>query len=61
MLSLKNMVRVVSFKINFDIAIKDSFLAQFAVCRNSNGTILRALSQNSSTMTPILGRLLLSN
>ncbi|XP_059428504.1 uncharacterized protein LOC132162261 [Corylus avellana] len=35
------------FKINFVTAIKDSFSVQAVVCRDSNGTIIRILSQIS--------------
>jgi hypothetical protein len=33
-----------SFKINFDTTIRETFLSQAAVCRDSNGIILKALS-----------------
>ena len=32
-------------KVNFDIAIQEDFFAQAAVCRDSNGVILKILSQ----------------
>jgi hypothetical protein len=34
-----------SFKINFDIAIRDHFSSQAAVCRDHTGSILKAVSQ----------------
>jgi hypothetical protein len=43
------------FKINFDTAIRDHFFVQAAVCRDSNGTILKATSQVSPPCTPNYG------
>ena len=42
-------------KINFDTAIRDSFSAQAAVCRDSKGTILHMLSEISLPCTPNVG------
>jgi hypothetical protein len=46
------------FKINFDIAIRDSFSAQAAVCRDSNGQIIHMISQISLPCLPIVGEAL---
>jgi hypothetical protein len=43
------------FKINFDTAIRDQFSVQAAVCRDSNGTILKATTQVSPPCTPNYG------
>jgi hypothetical protein len=47
-------------KINFDTAIQDSFLAQVAVCRNSDGHILHISSLISSPYSPNMGEVLAS-
>jgi hypothetical protein len=39
-------------KINFDTAIRDSFLAQAAICRDDKGYILQAISQLSISCSP---------
>jgi hypothetical protein len=44
--------------INFDTAIMDSFSAQAAVCRNSEGRILHMASQISSSCNPNYGEAL---
>jgi len=44
--------------INFDTAIRDSFSAQAAVCRNSEGRILHMASQISSSCNPNYGEAL---
>jgi hypothetical protein len=44
--------------INFDTAIRDSFSAQAAVCRNSEGRILHMASQISSPCNPNYGEAL---
>jgi hypothetical protein len=41
-----------SFKINFDTAIQDNFSAQPAVCRDSNGKIIKAISQINPSCDP---------
>jgi hypothetical protein len=46
------------FKINFDIAIRDKFSAQAAVCRDSKGRIIKAISQISPPCDPKLGEAL---
>jgi hypothetical protein len=43
------------FKINFDIAIRDHFSVQAVVCRDCNGSILKAISQVSPPCTPNYG------
>jgi hypothetical protein len=40
------------FKINFDTVIRDQFSIQATVCRDSNGSILKAISQVSPPCTP---------
>jgi hypothetical protein len=47
-----------SFKINFDTAIKGNFSAQAAVCRDSNGKIIKAISQISPPCDPNFGEAL---
>ena len=47
-----------SFKINFDTAIKDNFLAQAAVFRDSNGKIIKAILQISPLYDPSFGEAL---
>ena len=44
-----------SFKVNFDTAIRDEFSTQAAVCRNSNGNIIKILSQVRPPCSPVLG------
>jgi len=41
-----------SYKINFDTAIRRYFSAQAAICRNSHGRIVKALSQISPLCDP---------
>jgi hypothetical protein len=45
-------------KINFDTAIRNSFSAQAAVCRNSKGQIIHLLSQISPSCFPNVGEAL---
>jgi hypothetical protein len=40
------------FKINFDTIIRDNFSTQVAVCRDSNGRIIKAISQISPACSP---------
>jgi hypothetical protein len=47
-----SLLLVSSFKINFDIAIRDFFSAQAVVCRNHNGHIIRTVSQISLPCLP---------
>jgi hypothetical protein len=47
-----------SYKINFDTAVRDSFSAQSAVCRDSNGKIIKALSKISPPCDPTYGEAL---
>jgi hypothetical protein len=47
-----------SFKINFDTAILDTFSAQATVCRDSKGTIIKAISQISPSCDPNFGEAL---
>jgi hypothetical protein len=42
-------------KINFDTAIRDSFSAQAAICRDDKGHILQAISQISISCSPNVG------
>jgi hypothetical protein len=44
-----------SFKVNFDIAIKDEFSSQAAICRNSNGNIIKILQQIRPPHSPAYG------
>jgi hypothetical protein len=44
-----------SFKINFDTAIRDEFSSQAAICRNSNGKIIKILAQIKPTCSPAYG------
>jgi hypothetical protein len=46
------------FKINFDTAIRDSFSAQAAICRNSSGHIVHSISQISLPCSPNEGEAL---
>jgi hypothetical protein len=46
------------FKINFDTAIKGNFSAQAAVCRDSDGKIIKAISQISPPCDPTFGEAL---
>jgi hypothetical protein len=43
------------FKINFNTAIRDQFSVQAVVCRDSNGSILKAISRVSPPCTPNYG------
>jgi hypothetical protein len=45
-------------KVNFDIAIRDEFSTQAAVCRDSNGVILKILSQIRPSCSPAFGEAL---
>jgi hypothetical protein len=47
-----------SFKINFNIVIRDNFLAQAIMCMDSNGHIIKAISQISPYCDPIFGEAL---
>jgi hypothetical protein len=47
-----------SFKINFDTAIRGNFAAQAAICRDSNGKIIKAISQISPPCDPNFGEAL---
>ncbi|GLT66711.1 hypothetical protein SLA2020_390640 [Shorea laevis] len=47
-----------SFTINFDTAIRDSFSVQAAVCRDTSGRILKAISQVSPPCDPNFGEAL---
>ncbi|GLT53027.1 hypothetical protein SLA2020_263250 [Shorea laevis] len=47
-----------SFKVNFDTAIRDSFSVQAAVCRDSTGKIIKAISQFNPTCDPTFGEAL---
>ncbi|XP_059460221.1 uncharacterized protein LOC132189495 [Corylus avellana] len=44
-----------SFKVNFDTTIRDLFSVQAAVCRNSQGIIVKALSQVRPPCDPTFG------
>ncbi len=46
------------FKINYDTAIRDTFSAQVAVCRDSRGSIIKCLFLISSPCSPIYGEAL---
>ena len=43
------------FKINFDTAVRDHFSVQAIVCQDSNGSILKAISQVSPPCSPNYG------
>jgi hypothetical protein len=45
-------------KVNFDIAIREEFSTQAAVCRDSNGVILKVLSQIRPSCSPVFGEAL---
>jgi hypothetical protein len=45
-------------KVNFDTAIREDFSAQAAVCRDSNGVILKVLSQILPSCSPVFGEAL---
>jgi hypothetical protein len=45
-------------KINYDITIRDFFLAQAFVCRNSSGTIIKCISLISPPCTALRGEAL---
>jgi hypothetical protein len=47
-----------SFKINFDTAIRENFSVQAAVCRNSKGKIVKAISQTNPPCDPNFGEAL---
>jgi hypothetical protein len=42
-------------KVNFDAVFRDDFSTQAAVCRNSNGEIIKSLSQVSPPCSPVYG------
>jgi hypothetical protein len=42
-------------KVNFDAAIREDFSTQAAVCRNSNGVIIKTISQVSPPCSPVYG------
>ncbi|GLT54398.1 hypothetical protein SLA2020_276000 [Shorea laevis] len=44
-----------SFKINFDMTIRAHLSAQAAICQDSNGCIIRAISQISPPWDPNYG------
>jgi hypothetical protein len=44
------------FKINYDTAIRSNFSAQAAVCRDSNGSILKCITKLSPPCTPLYGK-----
>jgi hypothetical protein len=46
------------FKINFDIAIRDIFSAQPAVCRNHKGQIIKLVTQVNQFCQPYMGEAL---
>ena len=43
---------------NFDAAIKENLSTQAAVCRNSNGVIIKILTQVSPPCSPVYGEAL---
>jgi hypothetical protein len=45
-------------KVNFDTAIREDFSAQAAVCRDSNGVILKIVSQIKPSCSPAVGEAL---
>ncbi|XP_059435193.1 uncharacterized protein LOC132168119 [Corylus avellana] len=47
-----------TFKINFDTTIRESFSTQSAICRDSNGRIIKAISQISPLCDPTYGEAL---
>jgi hypothetical protein len=47
-----------SFKINFDTAIRENFSVQAAVCRDSKGKIVKAISQTNPPCDPNFGEAL---
>lgn len=49
-----------SYKINFDMTIRDSFSAQAVVCCDSNGKILQAISHISPTCDSNFGEALVA-
>ena len=46
------------YKINFDAAIKEDFPTQAVVCRNSNGEIIKILTQVRPPCSPVYGEAL---
>jgi hypothetical protein len=48
-------------KVNFDTAIQESFSTQDAVCRNSNGEIIKVLTQVRPLAVQFMGKLLQPN
>jgi hypothetical protein len=46
------------FKINYDTAIRATFSAQAAVCRDSTGSIIKCISLISSPCSPLYGEAL---
>jgi hypothetical protein len=47
-----------SYKINFDTAIRDSFLVHATVCRDSKGKIIKAIAQTNPPCDPTYGEAL---
>jgi hypothetical protein len=45
-------------KVNFDTAIREGFSTQVAVCRNSKGEIIKAITQVSPPCSPVYGEAL---
>jgi hypothetical protein len=45
-------------KVNFDTAIREAFSTQAAVCRNSKGQIIKAITQVSPHASPVYGKAL---
>jgi hypothetical protein len=41
--------------VNFDVAIQEGFFTQATVCRNSNGEIIKTLTQVSPPCSPVYG------
>jgi hypothetical protein len=47
-----------TFKVNFDTAIQETFSVQAAVCRDSSGKIVKAISQTNPPCDPTYGEAL---
>jgi hypothetical protein len=47
-----------SYKINFDTVIRDSYSVQSAVCRDSEGKIIKAIAQTNPPCEPTYGEAL---
>ena len=47
-----------SYKVNFDTAIRDNFSVQAAVCRDSKGKIVKAIAQVNPPCDPTFGEAL---